>query len=115
MDSEGTENSFKSGGRESWLMEKDESELPSSNAKVLDETDADGMKKALLKRCYNIAMANFMMTFTSEGLMGLVYKAHSKEWPAGKASFVVKALLAKYMPRTGFRVSSSGRCRRAWR
>ena len=47
----------------------------------------------------NIAMANFTMAFTSESLMGLVYKAQSTKWPAGKASVVVKALLAKYMPK----------------
>ncbi len=67
----------------------------------MDETDADGKKKALSKRRYNIAMANFAMAFTSQGLMGLVYKAQSKEWPAGKASLVVKALMAKYMPTDG--------------
>ena len=77
------------------LKESDEVDLPKSDADVLDLTTDAGKKKDLARKRNNIAMANFTMAFTSEALMGLVFKAQSADWPGGKASFVVKGLMAK--------------------
>ena len=79
------------------LKEKDEVDLPGEDAEALDLSTDDGKKKDAARKRNNIAMANFTMAFTSESLMGLVYKAQSTKWLAGKASVVVKALLAKYI------------------
>jgi hypothetical protein len=38
------------------------------------------------------------MAFTTEGTMGLVYKAKSTDWPGGLAHQVVSALLKKHQP-----------------
>ncbi len=43
-------------------------------------------------------MANFIMSFTSEVTIGLVYKAKSTNWPGGLAHLVVAALAKKYQP-----------------
>jgi hypothetical protein len=81
------------------LREKDETDLPGSDDEVLDLTKDNDKRKDAARKRNNIAMANFTMAFTSEALMGLVYKAQTTEWPGGKASRVVKALMAKYMPK----------------
>ncbi len=38
------------------------------------------------------------MAFTTEGTISLVYNAETTEWLDGLASWVTKALMAKYMP-----------------
>jgi hypothetical protein len=43
-------------------------------------------------------MANFTMAFTSEGVMGLVYKALTTDWPSGLPTVAVQDLLKKYRP-----------------
>jgi hypothetical protein len=52
----------------------------------------------MAKRCNAVAMANLPMVFTSEGTMGLVYKAMSANWPNGLAYLVIKGLFKKYQP-----------------
>ena len=72
--------------------------MPASDAELLDETvDADKTKIAAKKR-NAVAMANLSMAFTSEGTMGLVYKAMTSAWPNGLAHLVIKALFKKYQP-----------------
>ena len=43
-------------------------------------------------------MANLSMAFTSEGTMGLVYKAMTPDWPGGLTYLVTEALNKKYRP-----------------
>ena len=43
-------------------------------------------------------MANFTMAFTTEGCMGMIYKAITSNWPSGLVHLVVKALFQKYKP-----------------
>ena len=81
------------------LKESDDVDLPASDADVLDLTKDEGKRQDAARKRNNVAMANFTMAFTSEALMGLVFKAQSAEWPGGKASRVVKALMTKYMPK----------------
>jgi hypothetical protein len=72
--------------------------MPASDAEILDENDdADKIKIAAKKR-NSVAMANLSMAFTSEGTMGLVYKAMTTAWPNGLAHLVVRALFEKYQP-----------------
>ena len=81
------------------LSESDEADLPPKDNSVLDLSTDDGKRQEAARKRNNIAMANFTMAFTTEALMGLVFKAQSTDWPAGKASRVVRALMAKYMPK----------------
>jgi hypothetical protein len=43
-------------------------------------------------------MANLTLAFTTEGVMGLVYKASTTDWPSGLVTVVVQGLLKKYRP-----------------
>ena len=45
-----------------------------------------------------LAVASLTMAFQTEGLINLMLKAESKEWPSGRAHLVVDALFMKYRP-----------------
>jgi len=72
--------------------------MPAREDELIDETTDDGRLKALAIRRNGVAMANLSMAFTSEGTMGLVYKAMNPEWPGGLAYLVMEALNKKYRP-----------------
>ena len=72
--------------------------MPAREDELFDETTEDGRLKALAIRRNGVAMANLSMAFTSEGTMGLVYKAMTPEWPGGLAYLVMEALNKKYRP-----------------
>jgi hypothetical protein len=57
-----------------------------------------GKKQFLAKKMNNLAMASFTMAFTREGIMRLVSKAKTKEWPEGLAYLVAKELNKKFKP-----------------
>ena len=58
-------------------------DMPASEAEVLDESKEENKKKIAAKNRNSVAMANLTMVFTSEMMMGLVYKANTKDWPSG--------------------------------
>jgi hypothetical protein len=45
-----------------------------------------------------MAIASLTMAFQTEGLMNVIYKAESDDWPSGKAHIVVELLFKKYKP-----------------
>ena len=72
--------------------------LPESDSTSLDDSNPE---QALLKIAKNknaAAMAYLTMTFTSEMMMGLVYKSMTVDWPEGIAYLVVESLMKKYKP-----------------
>ena len=71
-------------------------DMPLNEAEVLDESNDAHKKKIAVKKRNAVAMANLLMPFTSEGTMGLVYKAMSANWPNGLVHQVVKELFKKY-------------------
>ena len=75
-----------------------ESDLPTTDASIIDETTDPGKKQAAAKKRNEIAMANFTMAFTTEGTISLVYKAETADWPDGLAHLIVSAMLQRYMP-----------------
>ena len=75
-----------------------EADMPASESMVIDETTPAGKLEAAAKKRNAIAMASFTMSFTSEGTMGLVYKAKTTTWPCGLVHTVVAALAKKYQP-----------------
>lgn len=77
------------------LKEDAEQALPATEDEGQGETDAN---KAARKRNFS-AMYNFTLAFTTESLMGLLFKAQTTEWPNGKAHLVVKELFKKFRPR----------------
>jgi hypothetical protein len=75
-----------------------ETDLPSSDAAVIDTSTDPGKRQKLAKDRNNIAMEHFTMPFTSAQTLGLIYKAQDASWPAGLAHKVVTALKSKYKP-----------------
>jgi hypothetical protein len=74
--------------------------LPEKGTIVPDVQTADGkaQKQALWRN--EVAMANFAMALTTEGLINMLDLAMSEDWPDGKAHLVVEALFAKeYEPK----------------
>ena len=78
------------------LTETGDVDLPETENEILDEATPEGKKQALARKRNEIAMANFTMAFTTEGVMGLVYKASTADWPSGLAKIVVQGLLKKF-------------------
>ena len=76
------------------------------NTSILLESDSTSLddsnpEQALLKIAKNknaAAMAYLTMAFTSEMMMGLVYKSMTVDWPEGIAYLVVESLMKKYKP-----------------
>ena len=60
-------------GFRSTLERTADANLPDEVDAVIDKKTADGKLKIKAKRTNDLAMANLMMAFTSEGLMGLVH------------------------------------------
>lgn len=75
-----------------------EADLPQKEDDVLDETKSDEKRKADARKRNGVAMANLAMSFTTESLMGMIYKAVTTEYPGGLAHLVVQALFKKYEP-----------------
>ena len=71
-------------------------DMPASEAEVLDESKDEEKKKIAVKNHNSVVMANLMMVFMNETMMGLVYKAKTKAWPSGLAHLVIKGLFKKY-------------------
>eukprot|EP00957_Ditylum_brightwellii_P139769 10650984-Ditylum_brightwellii.AAC.1 len=46
-----------------------------------------------------MAVCNFSMLFTTEALMGLIYKSIATNWPSGQANTIVVLLHEKYSPK----------------
>jgi hypothetical protein len=80
------------------LTDEDDDVRPSSEDEELDLTTAEGKKQEAAKKRNEVAMASFTMAFTSEGVVGMVYKSYTTEWPNGLAKLVVASLLKKYRP-----------------
>jgi len=59
-------------------------------------TDTDEEKAARKRNA--LAMYNFTLAFSTEGLMGIIFKARTTLYPNGKAYKVVEMLFAKYKP-----------------
>jgi hypothetical protein len=75
-----------------------DNDMPTSEVEVLDASNAGDKKKIAVKNRNAVAMANLSMAFTSDGLLGLIFKAATVEWPNGLAHLVIKGLFRKFQP-----------------
>ena len=78
------------------IQEKGDEDLPGSSEEMFDEETPEGKKKKAAIKRNEIAMASFTMAFTTETLMGLVYRASNADWPSRLTKLVVQGLLQKY-------------------
>ena len=72
--------------------------LPAKEGDAIDESTDDGKKKAAALKRNAVAMANLTMAFTTEQLIGMIYKAANDDWPSGLAYKVIESLFKKYVP-----------------
>ena len=73
-------------------------DLPGSDAEALDNNVDIAASQTLAKKRNDIAMAQFTMAFTTDSELSMVLAAESTDWPNGKASSVVDALIQKFCP-----------------
>jgi hypothetical protein len=75
-----------------------EDDMPTSDAAAVDLTNEEGLRQEGAKKRNEVAIANFTMTFTSEGTISLVYKAATADWPDRLAHLIVVTMLQRYIP-----------------
>ena len=72
--------------------------LPDTEGAVIDTTTAAGRAQTVALERNMLAIASLTMAFQTEGLINLMMKAESTDWPSGRAHLVVDALFMKYRP-----------------
>ena len=85
-------------GFRSAVEQTPDANMPSSDSDVIDEKTADGKLLAKAKKVNEVVMANLMMAFVSEGLMGLIHQSMDSKWPNGLACKVIDGLHKRFVP-----------------
>jgi hypothetical protein len=80
------------------LTGEDDKIIPSSDKEEIDATTKDGKVKEEAKKRNQRAMMYLTMAFTSETVMGMVYKSRTAAWPGGLARSVCYVANEKYRP-----------------
>ena len=80
------------------LSKEGDVDMPTSDDEAFDVTTPTGKKILKAKKRNQVAMASFCMAFTTEGVMQVIYKSYTKEWPSGLAKIVVEGLMQRYRP-----------------
>jgi hypothetical protein len=70
--------------------------LPAYKSKELNKSTPVGKMMLAAKKRHEVAIASFTMAITTEGVMGLDYKASTPDWPSGLVAVVVQGLLKKH-------------------
>jgi len=73
-------------------------DLPSSKDEIIGEETEEGKKQLKAKKANGVAVANLTMAFTTESLIGMVYKSMDENWLGGQAWKIVEALFEKHIP-----------------
>eukprot|EP00957_Ditylum_brightwellii_P123217 9395244-Ditylum_brightwellii.AAC.1 len=74
-------------------------DLPDQKDTNITGTDATTKAQRKAVKSNVMAMRNFTMGFTADGLIGMIYGAITTKWPTEKACLVVVALHNKYAPK----------------
>jgi Reverse transcriptase (RNA-dependent DNA polymerase) len=80
------------------IQDEPDPDLPDKWNDVIDASTESGKKQLTAKKKNDITISSFTMAFTREGIMRMVSKAKTKEWPEGVAYLIVKELKRKYRP-----------------
>ena len=75
-----------------------EANLPEVEDDDLDPKDENNKPAIMAMKWNALAMASLTMAFKSNGLMSMVYKSQTNDWPSGQAYVVIRWLLKKYRP-----------------
>lgn len=81
------------------LVKDGEMNLPLREDEVIDTTTEIGAKQKAAMHRNDVAMACLTMAFTSETLIGMVYKSQTLLWPSGRAHIIMSSLMEQYEPK----------------
>ena len=81
------------------LVDGGDPDLPDWEDQVIDTTTPEGKRMQAAVKRNDVAISCFTMAFTTESLIGLIYKAQDDIWPNGLAYRVVDELKAMYRPK----------------
>ena len=81
------------------LHRGEDPDLPASDSATVDVSTDAGKMQMRAKRRNKLAMANLTMAFSTDGLLNLIHKAKTTDWPKGLAYLVVEAVHNKYQPK----------------
>jgi hypothetical protein len=73
-------------------------DMPKKFTKIIDISTEDGKRQYGAKRMNDLAISSFIMAYNKEGIMRLINKAKTKEWPEGLVYLVVLELNKKFKP-----------------
>jgi hypothetical protein len=80
------------------IQEDPDPMLPTSSSSEIDEDTDEGKKQKIAKKRNDLAISSFTIAFTKEGIIRLVSKSKTKEWPDGAAYLIVRMMMKKYRP-----------------
>lgn len=81
---------------------ENEADFPDAEEKVdkLVETKDDDDPKIVVPKRNDISIEHSTMTFTTEAMMGMIYKAQTDKCPGGLAYVVMRLLLQKFIEKS---------------
>jgi hypothetical protein len=80
------------------IQESIDPNMPESQDSSINYRTEEGRRQGLAKQKNNIAISCFTMAFSKEGVMGMVSRSVTREWPEGLACLVVSNLMKRYRP-----------------
>ena len=80
------------------IQEDPDPMLPTTSSSEIDEDTDEGKKQKNAKKRNDLAMSSFTIAFTKEGILRLISKAKSRDWPNGAAYLIVRMMMKKYRP-----------------
>ena len=72
--------------------------LPTTSSSEIDDDTDEGKKQKIAKKRNELEISSFTIAFTKEGILRLVSKSKSREWPDGAAYLIVRMMMKKYCP-----------------
>ena len=72
--------------------------MPDSQDSSIDYSTEEGRRQGLAKQKNSLAISCFTMAFSKEGVMGMMSRSVTREWPEGLACLVVSNLMKRYRP-----------------
>jgi hypothetical protein len=85
-------------GFSSALIPGGDTDMPVSDAVVLDLSKTADLKAVKAKQRNALALSHLTMALGTQSSFGMVYKTQTTEWPGGLAHLVVKLMQKKYNP-----------------
>ena len=80
------------------IQERMDPNMPESSESSIDATREEGKKQRQAKHQNDMALLSLTMAYSKEGIVGLINRSRTAEWPDGLAYLIVVGLMKKYRP-----------------